>query len=228
MRRPTRRAVIAAGGSLAAAALAGCTSRESPAGSGSDRTDTGTRSTDAEAATGTTTSSPTPATRNGLPTRAEVTMTSMPRIAYEPRLVHIATGGTVVWTLDSGSHDATAYHPATKPPNGDVPPPRRIPADAEPWASPTLSMVGETFEHTFPVPGVYDYVDTEVVCTSHLLVGNVGRVVVGWPDPEGQLALEPPQEQVPGLVATKLEELNRRTEELLANGPPSDAPNVDQ
>jgi plastocyanin len=226
MREPTRRALIAAGGTIAAVSVAGCTSGDSSDDSGTDRPTTDERSTGDIA--GTTAAATEPATSNGLPTRAEVAMTSMPTIAYEPLLVHVATGGTVVWRLDSGNHDATAYHPETKPPNNDVPPPRRIPADAEPWASPSLSLVGETYEHTFEVPGVYDYVDTEVVCTSHTLVGNVGRVIVGWPDPEDQPALEPPQDQIPALVATKFEELNRRTEELFANGPPSDAPNVDK
>jgi plastocyanin len=145
-------------------------------------------------------------------------MESSPRIRFNPRLVQVAIGGTVVWTLDTGSHDTTAYHPETKPPRGGEQPPVRIPHDAEPWASPTLSQVGETFEWTFETPGVYDYIDTEAVCTSHAMVGNVGRVVVGWPDPEGQPALEPPQERLPSLVRDNLVTLNDRTRDLLATG----------
>lgn len=152
----------------------------------------------------------------------EVSMESMPQIRYDPVLAHIAVGGTVTWTLDSGSHDTTAYHPETKPPN-------RIPDGAEPWASPVLSRIGESFEVTFEVPGVYDYLDTEVVCTSHAMVGNMGRIVVGWPDPEGQPALQPPQDELPSLVRDKIRELNPRTRELLTNGPPKGSTtNADQ
>jgi len=137
-------------------------------------------------------------------------MTTTPTPMFEPRLAHVAVGGTVVWRLESGSHDTVAYHPDTYGP-------ARIPPSAEPWASEKLSSVGETFERTFDAAGVYDYVDTEAVCVAHEVVGNVGRVVVGWPDydPEAQPALRPPQEELPSIAQTKIEDLNDETRTLL-------------
>ncbi|AFK18233.1 halocyanin precursor-like protein [Haloferax mediterranei ATCC 33500] len=139
-------------------------------------------------------------------------MTSRPTPKFEPRLTHVAVGGTVVWTLESGDHDSTAYHPDTYGPN-------RIPPDAEPWASETMSAVGETFEWTFDTPGVYDYVDTQAVCTAHEQIGNVGRIVVGNPelDPDAQPALRPPQSELPRIARTRLEELNEQTHSLLSD-----------
>jgi plastocyanin len=145
-----------------------------------------------------------------LPSRVEVEMTSRPTPKFEPRLVHVAVGGTVVWTHSSGDHDTTAYHEDTYGPT-------RIPPDAEPWASTTMSSVGETYERTFDTPGVYDYVDTQAVCTAHEQIGNVGSIVVGLPeyDPERQPGLRPPQEELPSIARSRLEELNEQTRVLL-------------
>ena len=182
--------MLVAGGGLLAVGAAGCLSSGSP----------GAREDDP----------------NALPRRVDVTMTSDPFPTFEPGLVHVARGGTVVWTLESGSHDTVAYHPRT---HGQ----RRIPAEAEPWASETLSSVGETFEWTFEVVGVYDYVDTEAVCLSHEAVGNIGRVVVGWPDPEGQPGLAPPDPDLPGRAGRRIAGLNEETRALLAERPTTEA-----
>lgn len=177
-----RRLLAAAGGSLVAGTFGGCL---------------GSSSTPDDA---------------DLPSRVEVEMTSRPTPEFEPRLVHVAVGGTVVWTHRSGDHDITAYHPDTYGPN-------RIPADVDPWASETLSTVGESFELTFDTPGVYDYVDTEAVCTAHEQIGNVGSVVVGRPepDPEDQPGLRPPQPELPSVAQSRLEELNARARSSLSN-----------
>lgn len=213
MRNRTRREVLAGGALSLGAVLTGCSTAESAS-------ETAPRSTTTETAsdTGTATATGPRTAENGLSLRAEVTMESMPRIQFDPRVVHVAVGGTVVWRLDSGSHDTTAYHPDVKPPRRQGGPvATRIPERTEPWGSEVLSHVGSTFEWTFAEPGVYDYVDTEAVCTEHAMVGNMGRVVVGWPDPEGQPALEPPQEFLPQLIKDKIEELNPPTRELLEN-----------
>lgn len=149
---------------------------------------------------------------SGLPSRVEVEMTSRPTPKFEPRLVHVAVGGTVIWTHRSGDHDTTAYHEDTYGPN-------RIPPSAEPWASETLSNVGETFELTFEEPGVYDYVDTQAVCTAHEQIGNVGSVVVGRPeyDPEQQPGLRPPQAELPSIARSRIEDLNEQTRRLLSD-----------
>lgn len=163
--------------------------------------------------TGCSTSSASQSTQEGdLPDRVDVTMKSIPSVGYEPEVVHVAVGGTVVWTLESGSHDTTAYHPDTKPP-------RRLPEGVEAWASQTMSSVGATFEWTFDEPGVYDYIDTEAVCTSHASIGAMARVIVGWPDAENQPGLAPPQEGLPDLVQSKIRKHNPPTHELLEAGP---------
>lgn len=148
---------------------------------------------------------------SGLPDRVTVEMTSRPMPKFEPRLGRIPVGGTVVWELRTGDHDTTAYHPDTYGPE-------RIPPDAEPWASPSFSTLGKTYERTFDVPGVYDYVDTEAVCTAHEQIGNVGRLVVGDPDldPETQPAMRPPQSELPSIARDRIEELNERTRALLS------------
>ncbi|MBV0901373.1 cupredoxin domain-containing protein [Haloarcula salina] len=147
---------------------------------------------------------------DGLPDTADVTMTSMPTPAFEPGLVHVGVGGRVVWTHESGDHDTAAYHPDTYGP-------LRIPESAAPWDSPTLTHVGETFAHTFTEPGVYDYVDTQAVCVAHEQIGNVGRVVVGWPeaDPSSQPGLAPPQSNLPSIARDRIDELNEQTYSLL-------------
>jgi plastocyanin len=146
-----------------------------------------------------------------LPSEVEVMMTSRPTPKFEPRLVQVAVGGTVRWTHKSGDHDTTAYHPDTYGPE-------RIPPDAEPWTSDTMSTVGESYERTFDTPGVYDYVDTQAVCTAHEQIGNVGSIVVGQPDPDpdAEPGLRPPQEELPSVARGRLEELNEQARRLLS------------
>lgn len=152
---------------------------------------------------------------DGLPDRLEVTMRTTPYPEFDPDLAHLGVGGTAVWTLESGTHDTVSYHPDTHPP-------LRMPASATPWKSEKLRSVGDTFEHTFQAEGIYDYVDTEAVCISHEVAGNVARVVVGWPDPdpEAHPALRPPQDSLPGVARKHFEDLNEATFELLESGPP--------
>lgn len=149
---------------------------------------------------------------DGLPDRVEVVMRTTPYPEFDPDLAHVGVGGTVVWTLESGTHDTVSYHPDTHPP-------LRMPKDTAPWQSEKLRSVGDTFEHTFEEPGIYDYVDTEAVCISHEVAGNVARVIVGWPepDPETQPALRSPQEDLPRVARKHFEDLNEATIDLLEN-----------
>jgi plastocyanin len=93
---------------------------------------------------------------------------------FDPAGVRIAAGDTVRWVQVSGFHSVTAYHPGND--NHEL----RIPASAQPWDSDILladyPKRGSTFEHTFTVPGVYDY-----FCRPHEMAGMVGRIVVGDP-----------------------------------------------
>lgn len=123
---------------------------------------------------------------------------------FAPSVVHLVEGGMVEWVVDDGVHDVTTYHPAT---HGTQ---RRIPDDADPWASDTLSGEGDTFEHVFETEGVYDY-----ACTRHEGEGMAGSIVVGWPEPEDQPGLEPPSGAYPDAAIRALEDLNEEVRGFL-------------
>jgi len=90
---------------------------------------------------------------------------------FDPIGLAVEPGTTVTWTNESGSHSSTAY--AESLDAADV---TRIPADAEPWNSETISEEGATFEHTPEVEGTYDY-----FCIPHKTLDMIGRLVVGEP-----------------------------------------------
>jgi plastocyanin len=96
------------------------------------------------------------------------------QVYFEPVGLHIHLGDTIRWVQVNGYHSVTAYHP--KNGNHEL----RIPNDAQPWDSGILlgeyPAKGSTFEHTFTVPGVYDY-----FCAPHEAAGMVGRIVVDSP-----------------------------------------------
>jgi len=50
------------------------------------------------------------------------------------------------------------------------------------------------------------------------VAGNVGRVVVGWPDPDTQPAMDPPPDRLPVRVVRALEMFNERTRPVLESG----------
>lgn len=136
---------------------------------------------------------------------ADVAMVSDDGHHFDPHVVWIEPGGTVTWTLQSGSHTTTAYRSGGEKP-------QRIPDDADGWDSGILAEEGQTFEHTFDVEGVYDY-----FCQPHEGVGMVGSVIVGEPDPHDQPALEPPHEDLPDGAREVLEQLNQTANETLGH-----------
>jgi plastocyanin len=145
-----------------------------------------------------------------------VTITSEPWPEFNPQIVHIGVGGTVEWLVETGRHDVTGYHE-------DNHPPHRTPDGVEPWGSDYLTGPGSSYERTFEVEGVYDYVDRQQVCISHEVAGNVGRVVVGWPDPDEEPAMQPlteaEAEEVPPQVKSAFEEFEEKTRPVLESGP---------
>lgn len=88
----------------------------------------------------------------------------------DPKGLLIDPGMTVRFVNESGSHSATAYHPA----NQDKP--LRIPEAADPWDSGMLTEDSAPFEVTLDIQGVYDY-----YCIPHEDLGMVGRIIVGEP-----------------------------------------------
>lgn len=132
-----------------------------------------------------------------------VDMTSRGGDRFDPTLVHITTGGTVTWELQSGVHDSVAYHVENELPT-------RMPEEATPWNSGLMSTSGETHVVTFETEGIYDY-----VCTPHEHVGMVGRVVVGMPSLDNQPALAGDASPLPRDAQRVLGELNQRVEDAL-------------
>lgn len=139
---------------------------------------------------------------------AAVDVLGLPNPSFEPGLVHVRPGTTVEWTVRSDvTHTVTAYHP-------DRHEPRRIPDGAQPWDSGRLHG-GETFEWTFEREGVYDYADTYTLCARHEAIGAVGRVVVGWPDPDEEVALQSDPAELPGRATTVARRYDEATRAVL-------------
>ena len=90
---------------------------------------------------------------------------------FEPKGLHVAPGTTIRFLLEGRieAHDVVAYHPD----NGG---PLRIPEGAEAFRSPMLREIGEYFDLTLTIPGVYDY-----YCGPHESMKMVGRIIVGDP-----------------------------------------------
>ena len=131
-----------------------------------------------------------------------------PWFQFDPDLVHLQPGGTVEWeVVDDYRHTVASYHPETHRY-------QRIPDDAAPWHS-GLLRDGSTFEQTFELEGIYDYVDTRSLCSSHEAIGGVGRVIVGWPDIESEPAYHHDVGALPSRAETVLRDINERSYELL-------------
>lgn len=203
-----RRRFVQAVGSAVAVGLAGCLGGDSQgneAGGSSGGPSTGTPTAGGESTATTATAEEGHDEAIGEPTdRAEVSMVAEGEDNhFEPHVVRVTPGGTVRFVNEQGAHSTTAYHP-------DNDKPLRIPEGASAWDSGTLSEQGATFEHTFETEGVYDY-----FCIPHESMGMLGSVIVGQPDPQGQPALQPPQESLPGEASAKIEELNEMVAEEL-------------
>jgi plastocyanin len=194
----TRRDAIRVGAGVAGVALAGCLDGLAGESDGTAATET-----------------PPPENAGELGTPAEqftVKITSRPFPEFKPQVVHVAPGTTVEWLVETGRHDVTGYH-------RDEHPPHRTAGGAGPWGSDLLTGPGSTYECTFEGPGVYDYVDTQQVCVSHEIAGNVGRVVVGWPALETEPAMTAPSEELPDQVRNALTMFNEKTRPVLQSGP---------
>lgn len=105
---------------------------------------------------------------------------------FDPIGLLVEPGDTVEWINEAGAHSSTAYAEG----NGGAEV-TRIPEDAEPWNSETLTDEGATFSHTFEVEGTYDY-----FCIPHKTLGMVGRVVCGEPGGPADGSM-PPDGDVP-------------------------------
>lgn len=94
-------------------------------------------------------------------------------LVFEPETLTITAGETVRWGFESAGHNVCC-----RPDDHDT---VDLPADAQPFASygpdesPAGSLVprGDSYEHTFEVPGTYEY-----VCIPHAPQGMTGTIRV--------------------------------------------------
>jgi plastocyanin len=188
---PTDRRRFLALGGIALGALAGCSS-QAPTGGEDDASDDTPTSTPTATATGTptpTSDQPPGADVLGGPENLQRDLTvdaatlsedqGAGQFVFTPAVVWVESGSTVEWTVSGGAHSVTAYHP-----NNDRS--MRMPEGGASFDSGVLES-GETFEHTFETPGVFNY-----YCTPHEGLGMVGLVIVdgiqggpGTTDPSG-------------------------------------------
>jgi plastocyanin len=219
----TRRAVLRAGTVAGVAGLAGCAGGTGGGASGTDAgtatstpTATGTATADDEVVEVTAGPTDTPTGSGGSSESGDsgesggsgetvgmTCYTSSNEYFFRPAVIRVPVGGTVSFGVASTCRQQTlAFHP-----DNDLP--LRIPEGADPWSSDVMQGSG-TFEHTFDREGVYDYAGL------HDDFGQVGTVVAGDPDPEGQPGLAPPQEAIPETARAELTRLNEAVRSLLS------------
>ncbi|USZ68337.1 plastocyanin/azurin family copper-binding protein [Halorussus salilacus] len=197
-----RRTFVSAASAAALAGLAGCGAPTGDDGNGGNGGE-GDGATTEEAEDGETTEEEDGETTEGTETTTEDTETTAgedgdgggvevamitegSEYYFDPIGLAVEPGTTVTFVNESGAHSSTAYAEG----NGGAEV-TRIPEDAEPWDSETISEEGATFEHTFEVEGTYDY-----FCIPHKTLGMVGRIVVGEPGGPGEEGM-PPDGEVP-------------------------------
>lgn len=107
----------------------------------------------------------------------EVPNRPVPEFYFEPVGLYIEPGDTIQFNALSPHHTVTAYHPL----QGKHP---RVPDGTEPFSSPMVP-IGQSWEYTFTIPGVYD-----VFCGPHEMYGMAMRIVVGEVSGPGALPVE--------------------------------------
>ena len=100
----------------------------------------------------------------------------LPQFYFEPSGLYVEPGDTVRFVGVSPHHTVTAYHPLQGKP-------QRVPDGVGPFSSPVIP-IGDVWEYTFEIPGVYD-----IWCGPHEQYGMAMRIVVG--EASGP-AMEPP------------------------------------
>lgn len=121
---------------------------------------------------------------------------------FDPQLGHIEEGGSVTFEWRSGNHDVTSFHI-----ENDVP--DRAPEGTIPFSQ-DLQGPGEELAVDLDEEGIYD-----VLCVRHERVGMGMKLIVGWPDPDDQPGLAPPQEALSDAMQERLGELNEMALEIL-------------
>lgn len=97
---------------------------------------------------------------------------STEQLRFDPPQVTIKTGQTITWKNDSQMPHTATCDPAQNPVEKSHPEYIELPAGAEPWGSKMLQP-GDSFSHTFTVPGEYTY-----ICIPHVMSGMRGTITV--------------------------------------------------
>jgi len=103
---------------------------------------------------------------------AAVTVRMTTDLRFEPQEVTIKVGEAVAWVNDSPIPHTATGDPAQNPVDTTRPELVQLPDGAEPWGS-ELLQPGQTYAHTFVVPGRYAY-----ICVPHVLSGMQGTITV--------------------------------------------------
>lgn len=107
----------------------------------------------------------------GSPTPA-VTVKMTTQLRFEPEHVTVKVGETIAWVNESTLPHTATGAPEQNPVATSHPEYVRLPDGAEPWGS-ELLQPGESYVHTFTIPGEYKY-----LCIPHVLSGMRGTITV--------------------------------------------------
>lgn len=121
--------------------------------------------------------------------------------AFEPAIVSVDEGETVLWSGEEGNHTVTFYHEENDREH-------RVP-DGVDLLDEGLGA-GEETHFEFTTAGVYNY-----YCQPHEGAGMVGIVVVGENDDPDQPGLSPIGEDIPEGAALELQALTNQAREIL-------------
>ncbi len=94
------------------------------------------------------------------------------QLQFSPSAATINVGDTVTWHNESAIPHSTTDDPPQNPVAKTHPEFSQLPAGAKAWNS-GLLQTGQTFSHTFKVPGTYHY-----FCIPHVLSGMLGTISV--------------------------------------------------
>lgn len=97
---------------------------------------------------------------------------STDQLRFDPPHVTIEAGQTITWKNDSQMPHTATGDPAQNPVGKSHPEYIELPPGAKPWGSKMLQP-GDTYSHTFTVPGEYRY-----ICIPHVLSGMRGTITV--------------------------------------------------
>jgi plastocyanin len=154
-----RRTLLAAVGTAVATGLAGC-GGDTPDRSGETAGPETATATDTPRSTDTVTAAPTETPADDL--AQTVAVAPEFELRFAPEEFEVAAGGTVRWAWEAGGHNVVA---ATTPDGSDW--------AGTPDAPDQLFNEGYTYEHTFEVPGTYEY-----YCSPHRTSGMGGSFTV--------------------------------------------------